>query len=115
MTLPHWPQPILHPGLLREPSTDGRCLILWLPGQRNGSFQYWHRVSTLPRAVLTINQGLCTTAATALQAKQRIRGVLGKLLARLWPPQSDGLWLLPNGDSAEQCGERQTDLLSIFL
>jgi tetratricopeptide (TPR) repeat protein len=64
--------------------------------------------------LVTNHQGLCLSAATALPARQRIRGVLGKLLGRFWPAQGNGIWLLPNGDSAEQCGERQTDLLLVW-
>ena len=114
MTLLHRPQPILYPGLLREPNTDDRYLVLWLPEQRNGGFQYWLRVGTLPRAALTTSQGLCTLPATALPTRQRIRGVLGKLLGRFWSTPAEGSWLLPNGDSAEPCGERQTDLLLVW-
>ena len=109
-----WGQVTLHPGVLREPSPENGRLVLWLPAERSGSDQYWQRVSSVPRATITRSRGLCSMAATAIRARQRGKSFLGGLLRRFRRVPDDRAWLLPNGETAEQCGERQTDLLLVW-
>ncbi len=52
MTVSHWPNLVLLPGTLREPGPDENCLILWLPAERDGRFQSWQRIATVPREAL---------------------------------------------------------------
>ena len=99
--------PSLNRGVLRESdSGDGR-LILWAPAERHGRYQHWRRVSTVPGAATARHRGLVMMAATMIQARQPIHGFSGRLLSRLRRGSEEG-WLLPNGGSAEKCGERQT-------
>lgn len=108
---PAWTHVVLHPGVLREPTCEGNRLVLWLPEERGGGFLYWQRIGTVSHVPITVYQDLSALPATALRARQRVRGVLGKLLGWSRRVPSEGTWVLPNGDVAHQCGERQTDLL----
>jgi hypothetical protein len=75
--------------------------------------QYWERVSTAPRAEVILEQDICTMAATSIRVRQNCRNLFGRFL-RFRKPTDGQAWLLPNGESAEQCGERQTDLLLVW-
>ena len=68
----------------------------------------------MARAEVSEEQGLCTIAATSVPARQRIKGVLGKLLGRLHEAKGSRALVLPSGESAEQSGERATDLLLVW-
>jgi tetratricopeptide (TPR) repeat protein len=109
-----WQDLILDPGILREPVSDGNRIVLWLPGDRDGAFQQWERIGSVARAEVTEDQGLCAMAATLVPARQRIKGALGKLLGRLHEAKGNRALVLPNGQSAEQAGERATDLLLVW-
>jgi len=111
---PDWRQVVLHAGILREPSPEDGRLVLWLPTERDGNCQCWQRVSTVPRAAIERRQGLCAIAATTIQARQQIRRFFVSLMRRLRHAPGDCEWLLPNGETAEQCGARQTDLLLVW-
>jgi tetratricopeptide (TPR) repeat protein len=111
---PDWRQVALHPGVLREPGPDDGRLVVWLPAEQDASYQYWQRIGSVPRAAITQHQGLSAIAATAIRARQLVRGRFGGLLRRFRRGLKEGDWLLPNGDTAEQCGERQTDLLLVW-
>src|SRR5690242_17230189 len=78
-----WQDLILDRGILREPISDGSRLVLWVPGDRDGTFQYWERIGNAARAEVTVDEGLCATAATSIPARQRLGGLFGKLLGRL--------------------------------
>jgi tetratricopeptide (TPR) repeat protein len=108
-----WRQLALHPGILREGGTDGR-LVLWVPGEREDSAQCWQRVSSLPRGDVRPCGGLLTTPATAIRARQRHRGLLGALWDRFRRETVGQTWQLPDGGTAQQCGQRQTDLLLVW-
>jgi tetratricopeptide (TPR) repeat protein len=97
-------------GILREPGPDPNRLILWLPGKSEGGLRCWERIATVPGADITVEQGLCATAATALRAQQS-QGFFGKLLGRFRKQTGTQTWVLPNGETAQQQGERQADLL----
>jgi tetratricopeptide (TPR) repeat protein len=52
--------------------------------------------------------------ATSLTVRQSLHGVLGKLWRRVSGKAGEQTWLLPGGQSAEQCGERRSDLLLVW-
>jgi len=114
MNAPDWQGFVCDQGILAEPTADGGRLVLWVPAERDPSFQYWERVANVARGEITITEGLCTTAATSIRARQRVRGVVGRLWDRLRPPRGSRAFLLPNGKSALQCKDRQSDLLLVW-
>ncbi len=114
MSLPDWSKTALEDGVLRETTADGGRVVLWLPGERDGSFQYWERVGSVPRAEVNVDQGLYSTAAASIPAKQRHKGVMGKLLSRFHEAKGTHTLVLPGGETVEPCGERSTDLLLVW-
>jgi tetratricopeptide (TPR) repeat protein len=104
----------LKEGVLPEPTLDDTCIVLWLPGARDGAFQLWERVSTLPRGEITARNGLCATAAVSIPARQPLPGLLGKMLRPFRRVAEDRAWLLPNGHSAERHGEKRSDLILVW-
>jgi tetratricopeptide (TPR) repeat protein len=111
MNLPDLKELVLNPGTLPESVPDGNRIVLWLPGEREGGFQNWERVASIANAEITVEQGICAIPATLIRARQRIRGLLANLIQRFRSKDGDRVWLLPNGESAEQWGDRQTDIL----
>jgi tetratricopeptide (TPR) repeat protein len=109
-----WREMPLESGILREDVSDGGRIVFWLPGERDGAFQHWERVGSVPRAEVSAEEGLCAITATSIPARQRVKGVLGKLLDRLHPAKASRALILPTGVSAEPCGERTTDLLLVW-
>lgn len=103
----------LNEGVLQEPTPDDR-LILWLPRGRDAGFRYWERVVGAARAEVVEEQGLRATPATSVGARERVRGLLGKLIPRLGGPAGARVLTLPDGGSAEQWGERRTDLMLVW-
>ncbi len=114
MNPPDWRNFVLNNGLLLEPASDGSRLVLWLPGDRDSNFQYWQRIGSVARAEVTSDDGLCALAATLVRARQRIRRSLGQLWAGLRKSKGNRNFLLPDGTSSEQFGERQSDLLLVW-
>jgi tetratricopeptide (TPR) repeat protein len=112
--MPDWRKVELDAGVLREATPDPNRLILWLPGGSRGGVRLWDRVGTLPGAEVTVAEGLCATAATSVRAAQRAGGWFGKLLAPFRRAAAGQTWVLPSGESAEQQGERQTDLVLVW-
>jgi len=108
-----WHRMTFHPGVLREANQDGR-LVIWLPAERSGRGQYWQRVSSRPPAAIRRSKGLCSVAATAIRTRKRGKTLCGRLLHCFRRVSDDHVWLLPNGETAEQCGERQTNLLLVW-
>src|SRR5260370_37937155 len=80
MSVPEWRRLALNDGLVLEPTPDNSRLALWVPGSRDGGFQHWQRISNVARSEITVREGLSATAAMSIQARQPIRGLLGKLL-----------------------------------
>src|SRR5262249_24365711 len=111
MKKPDWRNLNLDEGVLREPLPDDQRVVLWLPGGLYGGYRHWERVGTVPGAGVTVAQGVCATPATAIRARQRVGGFFGRLLQRFRKGPGEQTWVLPNGESAEQAGERQTDLV----
>ena len=115
MNLPDWRTFVFEPGIQAEPNSDGSRLVLWVPDDRDEKYQYWERVGNVIRGELVAEQGLCATAATSVRARRRLRGGgLGRLLQGLRPSSKSRDFLLPDGSSSEQCGERRTDLLLVW-
>ncbi len=114
MKLPNWRGLVLSQGVLSEPYPGDNCLILWLPGTCVGGMQHWERISTVPSAEITLAGGICAVPATSIQARQRLRTLLGKFWQPFQKADQEKSWLLPNGESAEQWGERQEDLLLVW-
>src|SRR6516165_4776138 len=106
-----WRNVAVEDGILSEPNPEGNRVALWLPGSRNGGFQEWERVNSLPHSEFTVEPGISAAAATSIQVRQPIRGFLGKLLG--WR-NSDHAWVLPNGQPGDQFGERKNDVLIVW-
>jgi tetratricopeptide (TPR) repeat protein len=114
MRLPDWRNLALHDGILPEPTSEEGRIVLWLPGERCDGFQNWQRISTPPRAQVTAQQGLGATTAMSVPVRQAIRGFFGKLLKNFRRSADERTWVLPNGEAAEQAGERRNDLLLVW-
>src|SRR5207247_20598 len=106
MQLPDWRGSDLNEGVVREPTWDADHIVLWLPGNRLQKEQEWERISSVPRTQIQIEPGIGTVSATAIRARQPLSTFLGKLLGRFRKP-GDRSWTLPNGQCAEQVGERR--------
>jgi tetratricopeptide (TPR) repeat protein len=104
----------LSDGILPDPATGGHRVVLWLPGDRDGRFQYWERVSNVARAGVSTDRGVGAAAATSMRARQRLGGFPGKVVQRLWGGKGSRSWVLPNGEPAELLGERQTNLMLVW-
>jgi tetratricopeptide (TPR) repeat protein len=111
---PDWKSYTLDDGILAEPSSEAGRLVLWVPTERDQKFQYWERVANVARGTVTVDQGICSTPATSVRARQRSGSVVGQFWRRLVPSNGDREFLLPNNASAEQCGERQTELFFVW-
>jgi tetratricopeptide (TPR) repeat protein len=115
MSVPGWQNLKLGRGVLREPCPEDDRLILWIPGERQGWFQKWDRLSTVPRAPVIIEQGICAIAASSVPTRQALLGWLFPALGQLRKKTEEGVWRLPNGRLAESCGARQYDLLVVWI
>jgi tetratricopeptide (TPR) repeat protein len=112
MRIPDWRILVLEDGIFADPVREGNRLVLWLPADRDKDYQYWERIGTVPRAEVTVEHGICATPATSTLARQRrAGGFLGKLARKLTGSGGEESWVLPNGEPAEKCGERKTDLV----
>jgi tetratricopeptide (TPR) repeat protein len=112
MRAPDWRNLKLGEGILAEPVREDNRIVLWRPGEQDRDFQYWERIGTLPRAEIKAEQGICTVTVTLVRARQRKGGgILGKLARKLAGSGGEESWILPNGQPAEKCGDRKSDLL----
>src|SRR5262245_13647857 len=112
MRTPDWRTFTFRDGVLREPVADPARIVLWIPGGSEDGFRHWHRVGTVPGAAITTGGGVCAVPATAVRARQlEGSGILGRLFGRRKGAPPGRTWVLPTGESAEQCGDRQTDLV----
>jgi tetratricopeptide (TPR) repeat protein len=114
MNPPDWRGFAFDDGVLAEPISDGNRLVLWIPDDRDGRFQYWQRVGNVARAETTVDDGLVATPAASIRAKEPLKWSVGQLLRRLRDRRENRDFLLPNGRSSWQCGERRTDLLLVW-
>src|SRR5262245_60290899 len=111
MSKPDWNSLHIDEGVFREPVAGPGRIVLWLPGNLEHGYRHWERIGNVPGAEISEEQGICSTPATSLRLRQRVQGLLGRLLSRFRGASDEPTWLLPNGESAEQIGERRTDLL----
>jgi tetratricopeptide (TPR) repeat protein len=114
MKLPHWQDLVCETAIFPEPIEDGLRIVLWIRGAREHRYQYWERIGSVARGEITEQQGLCTIAAVSVRARERVGSSIAGLWKDLRGPRGDRRYLLPNGRSVEQCGERQTDLLLVW-
>src|SRR5438046_2913196 len=80
--LPDWRNLVLVEGVLGEPVSEPNRLAVWLRGDRQGGFQHWERVTNIPNTEFAVERGICAAAASAVSARQRLHGPLGKLWQR---------------------------------
>ncbi len=109
-----WRELGIDDAILAEPTSDGNRLILWLRGDRDQRFQYWKRITSVVHADVAVDQGLCLTAATSIPARQSKKGVLGSVWTRFVQAGTLRVLTLPDGESVEQCGERQGDVILVW-
>lgn len=114
MPVPDWRKLVLNDGVVPEPTPDNSRLVLWLRGVREGGVQHWERVGSVARAEHPVEAGVGGAAAIAIRAQQQIRGFFAKLLARFSKTEAEGTWLLPSGESVQQVGAKQTDLILVW-
>jgi tetratricopeptide (TPR) repeat protein len=114
MPVPDWRNLVLNEGILHEPIPGDNRVVLWLPGSRDNGFRHWQRISSLPRAEVTVREGLCATPAMLIPMRQSIRGLFGRLFQHFRKASDDRAWVLPSGEPVEQLGERQTDLILVW-
>src|SRR5438445_10502689 len=114
MTSIDWNKLALNTGVLLEAVPESNRLVLWLPAEREHGFQFWQRIGGVPNADIRVEQGLCSIAATAIRARQRVGGLLRGLLRGFHRASDEQTWMLPNGGAAEQSSERQTDLILVW-
>lgn len=109
-----WENLILEKAIQREPSPFADALVIWIPGDIDTSRQQWVRVATVPGAKPVAYGVYRVVPATALTVQQRQEGLLRRALNGLHSETNDRVWILPNGCTAIQCGERRTDLLLVW-
>jgi tetratricopeptide (TPR) repeat protein len=114
MRIPDWRRVVFPEGVLVEPIAEDNRLAVWLPAGSDGEFEYWQRVVSVAGAEVVVAQGVCATAATAIRARRRVGGVLGKLLERLRAARSDRSFVLPDGTLVEQFGNKESDLILVW-
>jgi tetratricopeptide (TPR) repeat protein len=112
MSVPDWRKMVLGEGILAEPAREDGRIVFWLPEDRDGEYQYWERVGTVPRGQIQVEGGIGSIPATSTRARQRMAGgFFGKLARKLTGGGGNESWVLPGGQAAERCGERKTDLV----
>jgi tetratricopeptide (TPR) repeat protein len=112
MRVPDWRNLGLGDGILAEPVREDNRIVLWRPTDQDRDYQYWERIGTSPRSDVQVDGGICTTPATSVLARQRRNsGLLGKLARKLTGAGADETWTLPNGQPAEKCGDRKSDIV----
>ena len=111
MDQPDWRGFVLEEGILRETIPDVGRIVVWLAVDRDARFQYWERIANVTRGEIAIEEGLCTTPATLIRARQKLGGLVGRFWNRLRGSRRDRSFQIPNGATAEQCGDRQSDLV----
>jgi tetratricopeptide (TPR) repeat protein len=108
MPIPDWQKLTFTSGIVPERVPGEDRIVLWLPEVRQEGMACWERIATVAGAEISIEQGICTVAATSIRARKR--GLFGKIWKHFWPGTGAQVWTLPNSQSAEQVGARRTDL-----
>ena len=109
-----WREIALDGGLLREPESDESRLIVWVPAESEGDYRYWERIGNVARGEVVVEDGLASTPATSIRARRRVRGLFGKLRDRFGEGRARRSFVIPGGESVEQCGERSVDCLLVW-
>jgi tetratricopeptide (TPR) repeat protein len=109
-----WREIALESGVRREAASDESRLIVWLPAEGEGGDRYWERIGNVARGEIVAEDGLCLTPATAIRTRRRSLGLLGKLLGRFGEGKAQRTFVLPSGESVEQCGERAVDCVLVY-
>lgn len=107
-------EPRLDEGILREPVADGHALAVWLPLERDAAAQIWERIGSVPHTEFTVEPGIQGMAATAVRLRQNLTGRWSKIFQRFRRRNEDRNWVLPDGSTAEQIGQRRNDLLLVW-
>lgn len=114
MSKPDWRNIALEEGILREPIHDAGRIVLWVPGDRASDHRDWERVSNVQGEEIIQDRGLSATPATAIHARQKMQGLVGKLLGRFQKAPEGQAWMLPSGETAVQSGARETNLMLVW-
>jgi tetratricopeptide (TPR) repeat protein len=115
MRIPDWRNMAFSEGILSDPVREDNRVVLWLPAERDGEYQYWERIGTVPRGEIKVEHGICATPVTSILVRHRTaRGFLSKLARKLKRDGGHESWVLPSGQPAERSGERRTDLVLIW-
>ena len=88
--------------------------MLWVPGDRDASFQYWERIGNVIRGEISSEEGLLRHRGDRGAGQAAAASGLGRLFKGLRRSSKNRDFLLPDGSSSEQCGERRTDLLLVW-
>lgn len=108
-----WEILTLDPEIQREPG-PGDSLVFWIPREGAGASRRWERIATVPGATPTAGGDYRFVPATALTVQQHEDGLLRLVWRQLRPETNEPVWLLPNGSTALQCGERRTGVLLVW-
>lgn len=111
--IPDW-RTALAENILTEKMLDNHRIVMWLPGKKEGGFQYWDRIGNVTHTEFTVAPGISAMQATSLPVRQSLHGLLGKFWRSVSGRAGEQTWLLPGGQTAEQCGERRSDLLFVW-
>jgi tetratricopeptide (TPR) repeat protein len=101
----------LNDSVLVEPQAGENRLVVWVPRERGQGFQQWDRIGTVASGAIACVDGICGMPATLVRVQQRFRGFLGKLVSRFTKATGESSWVLPGGETADQCGQRRNDLM----
>ena len=112
--IPDWRTIALAENILTEKMLDDHRVVMWLPGKKEGGFQYWDRIGNVAHSEFTVAPGIGAMRATSLPVRQSLHGLLGKLWRSVSRMAGEQTWLLPGGQAGEQCGERRSDLLFVW-
>lgn len=106
MVLPHGRELGLPPEILVESAADP--LVLWLPGPRSQAGMDWQRIASVPRAAVSVEQGICAAPALLMPVRQHFQASLAV------EGDTASEWTLPDGGTGRQSGPTQSDLLLVW-
>jgi len=104
----------LNQGVFSEPLDNGQGLALWLSRSSEKGFQIWERARTIPNTEFIVDGAIKASVASVLSARERLPGFSNRLRELFKTASTDQQWVLPNGGTAEQSGERQDDAMLVW-
>jgi tetratricopeptide (TPR) repeat protein len=113
MSVKSWQELKFNPGILRENVSDNRRIVIWVPREKDQSGQLWERIGSENNSAFSPVAGLHAGRAVTLLVRQSKQSLFGGIMGRL-RKENDATWVLPNGVSAVQSGERRTDALIVW-